>query len=123
VPEVTPTPYAPSHFLGIFNLRGQVISIVDLRLKLSIKAKDNAETTVIILDLGDSVLGLVVDAVNSVINPSKEHLSEPPNMESTKHMGFVTKVYRKDDNLILILDIEKILSKDERNHIAKPKAA
>jgi purine-binding chemotaxis protein CheW len=123
VPEVMPTPYAPSHFLGIFNLRGQVISLVDLRLKLGIKPKEHSETTVIILDLGDSALALVVDSVNSVINPGAEDLSDPPSMESTKQVGFVTRVYRKEGQLILILDIEKTLNKDERNLITKAKAA
>src|SRR5687767_11797892 len=67
VPNVTPVPQTPSYFLGIMNLRGLVISVMDLRLKMNIKGKDSAESTVIILDLGNYNLGVLVDEVISVI--------------------------------------------------------
>ena len=51
MPEYTPVPYTPPYFLGIMNLRGQVISVMDLRQKLGLKPRSDAETTVIICDL------------------------------------------------------------------------
>lgn len=67
VPETTPIPHTPPHFLGIMNLRGQVISVIDLRKKFSINTKNTEETSVIILDLKNHFLGVVVDSVTSVL--------------------------------------------------------
>jgi purine-binding chemotaxis protein CheW len=61
MPEFTSVPYTPSHFLGIMNLRGQVISVMDLRKKLGIKPGSTAETAVIICDLSPLCIGVVVD--------------------------------------------------------------
>ncbi|OQW47966.1 MAG: hypothetical protein A4S09_14305 [Proteobacteria bacterium SG_bin7] len=105
MPEITPLPHTPSHFLGIMNLRGQVISIVDLRIKLAIKPSNSVETAVIICDLGTLNLGVVVDSVNSVLSPKDNELSGKPAIQSTKNMDYVTGVYRKDKKLILFLDV------------------
>jgi purine-binding chemotaxis protein CheW len=122
-PEITPTPHSPAHFLGIMNLRGQVISIVDLRLKFGIKSANSEETTVVILDLEDGALGIVVDSVNSVLTAAQSQLSEPPEMESTKNSEYITSVYRKEASLILVLDIARSLSKMERGAMKAATAA
>lgn len=123
IPEVTPTPYSPSYFLGIMNLRGQVISVVDLRLKLGIKPTESEETSVVILDFDDHNVGVVVDSVNAVLNPSEQELSDTPGLESSKNVDFISSVYRKDQTLVLILDINKALSKEDKSFVTKAKAA
>lgn len=84
IPEITSVPQSPSHFLGIMNLRGQVISVMDLRQKLGIKNSKTDETSVIILDLGANQLGVVVDQVNSVQLLTKEEISEKPVVDNSK---------------------------------------
>jgi purine-binding chemotaxis protein CheW len=64
VPDTTPIPKAPVHFLGIMNLRGQVISIVDLRKKLKVDSRKDKEEAVIIVDIGSMNIGVVVDSIN-----------------------------------------------------------
>ncbi len=115
IPEVTAVPQSPSHFLGIMNLRGNVISVLDLRLKLSIKPVTSEENTIIILDLGDYNLGVVVDRVNSVQTVEKDKISEPPVVESTSKSDYITGVFRKDEKLILMLDISRALSVEDRS--------
>ncbi len=109
VPETTPVPFAASHFLGIMNLRGQIISVIDLRTKLGIKPVAKEENAVIICDLGTTRIGVVIDSVNSVISPKHSEISERPDMQTNKATTFVTGVYRKTDHLILLLDIAKAL--------------
>src|SRR4051812_41249332 len=75
MPEITPIPYTPSYFLGIMNLRGQVISVMDLRQKLGVKPSQSSETAVIICDLNSLSIGVVVDSINSVLNPVEAELS------------------------------------------------
>lgn len=121
VPEVTPVPQTPAHFLGIMNLRGNVISIMDLRQKLGIKSTPSQETTVMILDLGDYNLGVIVDQVNSVVSLSKEDISPKPVIESSKSTDYVTGVFRRKEQLILLLDIAKALSVEDRTVISSKK--
>ncbi|PWU19334.1 MAG: chemotaxis protein CheW [Bdellovibrio sp.] len=115
MPEVTTVPQVPSYFLGIMNLRGQVISIIDLRLKLGIKTQEQgAEKSVIIIEMDSHSIGLVVDEVHSVLSAIAENLSPPPDLGRSPAGEYVSAVYRKDDKLILIIDILKILSVDDR---------
>lgn len=113
VPEITPIPFTPSHFLGIMNLRGQVISIIDLRAKFGIKPNEKAETSVIICDLGHISLGAVVDSINSVLAPDAKDLSVKPEIQSAKNTDYITGVFRKDKQLIVLLDIARSLSVED----------
>jgi purine-binding chemotaxis protein CheW len=122
IPEITPIPQTPPHFLGIINLRGNVISIMDLRSKFGIKTTSAEETTVVILDFGDYQLGIVVDRVDSVLSIDADQISSKPHIESSKSTEYISGVYRQEKKLILILDIAKALSVEDRN-IATRKVA
>ena len=110
VPETTPIPKAPSHFLGIMNLRGQVISVVDLRKKLKISPKDNnAEESVIIVDLDGMNLGIVVDSINKVLAFSLKEVNEVPEIETQVNAEYIYGVYRKEESLTVLLNVAKVL--------------
>lgn len=120
LPETTPIPQTPSHFLGIMNLRGNVISIMDLRVKFGIKPIQTDETTVVILDLGDYQLGVVVDRVDSVISIQDDKISDKPHIESSKATDYITGVFRLEKRLIILLDIARALSVEDRRFAASP---
>lgn len=117
MPEVTAIPQTPSYFLGIMNLRGQVISVLDLRTKLGIKPTTSSETAVVICDLGAICLGVVVDSVNAVLSPQIGEVSEKPDTQTSKNTGYITGVYRKGKSLVLFLDIAKTLDVNEMSLI------
>jgi purine-binding chemotaxis protein CheW len=119
MPEYTPVPYTPPYFLGIMNLRGQVISIMDLRQKLGVKPVNQTETTVIICDLGGASIGVVVDSVNTVLTPKAEEVSPKPEIQSNRPTDYITGVFRKDKKLILFLDLSKSLSLEDQNAIKR----
>lgn len=119
MPEVTPIPQSPNYFVGIMNLRGQVISVMDLRTKLGIKGIPSEEISVIILDLGAYNLGVVVDRVNSVLMISPEEISDKPIVDANKAHDYIKGVFRKDEKLILLLDISKALSLEDQSLIKK----
>lgn len=119
VPEVTPIPFSAPHFLGIMNLRGQVISIIDLRKKLGIKGNPAAETAVIICDLNPLCLGVVVDSINSVLAPQTSEISDRPEIQSNKPTDYITHIYKKDKKLVLFLDIHKTLSVEDQQALAR----
>lgn len=117
MPEVTPVPQTPSYFLGIINLRGQVITVIDLRVKLGLKAARGEEMAVIIADLGSTGVGIVVDSINSVLTPKVDEIAEKPNLAANKAADYITGVYRKEKGLVLFLDINSLLSIEDQSSI------
>lgn len=118
MPDVTPVPQTPAYFLGIINLRGQVITVIDLRVKLGLKAAKGEEMAVIITDLGSTGVGIVVDSINSVLAPKTDEISEKPNLAQNKAADYITGVFRKEKGLVLFLDINSLLSIEDHGSIA-----
>lgn len=110
IPEVTPIPGAPAYFEGIMNLRGQIISVIDLRKKLSMPSSEKAEeSAVIILDYDYFLIGIVVDSVNKVLSVTEEELTEPSIKEKGKKFEFIKAVINSGSYLILCIDIGEVL--------------
>ena len=100
------------------NLRGQVISVIDLRTKLGIKPVSGPENAVIICDIGVTSLGILVDSINSVVSPEPGELAPKPEIESQRSTGYISAVYKKSDRLVLIIDLKKALSGEDRKAIS-----
>lgn len=112
--ETTAIPQAPVHFKGITNLRGQVISIIDLRLKLkSGKSEPGQETTIVILDFAPLSLGVIVDSVDSVVVFEQENISPAPDTDSSMKVEFIKGVARNENSLTLILDLKAALDTED----------
>jgi purine-binding chemotaxis protein CheW len=123
VPEVTPLPNGPTFFKGIMNLRGQIISIVDLRKKLGIKSKANIdEEAVVIVDFDGASIGLIVDSINKVLSFELTELVEIPEVQSQVNSKFIQGVHRGDDKLTLVLDLAKVFNMAELQQYTKQAA-
>ena len=114
--KVIPIPKTPIHVKGVMNLRGIIIPIIDLRLKLEMQEREaQMHTAIIILKIHDIEIGFIVDEVHEVLGISQNELSEAPalganvNTDLIKHMAQVKK------DVIIILDMEKVLDSDEIN--------
>jgi purine-binding chemotaxis protein CheW len=124
VPDTTPIPKSPPHFLGIMNLRGQVISIVDLRKKMKVEGfKHDKEEAVIIVDVGGMNIGVVVDSINKVLAFSPDEICEMPEVENQLNTHFINGVYKKENSLTVLLDIAKVLDIKDMEAIALGKKA
>jgi purine-binding chemotaxis protein CheW len=96
------------------NLRGQVISVIDLRLKLKLgRSEITSETSIIILDMSPHVLGVIVDSVDKVLSLKPSEISPMPIVETTLSPECMLGVARRDGQLILLLDIEKTVNMEE----------
>ncbi|MBI2520687.1 MAG: purine-binding chemotaxis protein CheW [Bdellovibrio sp.] len=122
VPEITPMPFTPSYFLGLMNLRGQVISIIDLRHKLGIKPVTAHENGVIICEMQAGHLGILVDSVNAVVTPGADAITSPPEVTGSLSLECVAGVFRHQEKLILLIDLEKTLSGDDRKAMSANKS-
>jgi purine-binding chemotaxis protein CheW len=111
---VTRVPYSPDYILGVINLRGSIVPVVDLRVRFSLeKAEFNAATVVIVVHVagtrGERIVGIVVDAVSDVYTVPSENIQPPPDvMGSVDHM-FVVGLANLDNKLLIILDIERLV--------------
>jgi purine-binding chemotaxis protein CheW len=107
--ESTRLPSVPQDVLGVINLRGQVITVVDARSRLRMaKQVPTGETVLLILDVNEIQIGLQVDAVSGVITFGDAELSETPKMDG-QVASYVKQVIRRDKRLVLELCPEKLL--------------
>ncbi len=125
IPDTTPIPKAPKHFVGLMNLRGQVISIVDLRTKLNIKPTElETDNAVIIVDFQGVNIGVIVDSINRVLAFTNSEVQEMPELEFQVRADYISGVFKKDEGLTVLLDIAKCLDvKDQSIVKAVAKAA
>ncbi len=108
--SVTPVPGAPAYVEGVTNLRGQIITVVNLRKRLGLTNKDCSADKIMIIDLDKSAVGVVVDAVTEVSTIRDVDIEK--NMEVTSALGdFILGVGKQNNNLSVILDISKIVLK------------
>jgi purine-binding chemotaxis protein CheW len=105
---VTPVPGAPAYVEGVTNLRGQIITVVNLRKRLGLPEKSGSGEKIMIIDLDKSAVGVVVDAVTEVTTIREADVEK--NMEVTSALGdFILGVGKQNEHLAVILDISKIV--------------
>lgn len=110
--RTTSLPHAPHFVRGVINLRGTVLPVVDLALRLGLDASEPEERNVIIVvDVGTRVMGLRVDAVSDILAFSDDQLQPPPDMTSKSR--FVRALTILDDRMVRILDLEAVLPSNE----------
>jgi len=107
--QIRPIPHAPHYVRGVLNLRGTVVPIVDLRLRFGMKEVEyNQFTVIIVVNIGNKVVGLVVDAVSDVLNIAREHIEDVPDMGNVD-TSFLQGMGKKADRLVLLLKIENLV--------------
>jgi purine-binding chemotaxis protein CheW len=103
--------HAPLFVKGVFNLRGTIVPIVDLRLKFNcLNADYDASTVVIVLKLPRRVVGIVVDSVSDVLTLPPENLKPPPDIDTVIDGDAVIGLASLKDRMLILLDIEKLMS-------------
>lgn len=108
--HLTQIPNVPAYIKGVMNLRGTVVPVVDLRHRFSMSAASyNQFTVIIIVNVGQKVMGLVVDAVSDVLNVSESELEQLPEMGGGVDTTFITGMAKSSDRLIALLDIDRLL--------------
>ena len=105
---------APPFIKGVVNLRGVIVPIVDLRLKLSCEtAEYNSFTVVIVLNVKGRVVGAVVDSVSDVLELSRDAIKAAPEMASSVDASFITGIGSVADRMLILMDIESLMASTE----------
>ena len=110
--RITPIPNTPLHVKGVLNLRGTVVPSSIFGPSSPGEVEYNRFTVIIVVNVGRRVLGLVVDAVSDVLNLGTDDVQPPPELGGALDLSFVTGMARSGDQLITLLDIERLLSTD-----------
>ena len=112
--QVTKVPNAPDFVNGVINLRGRVIPVIDLRLKFGMPKKEpDKNTRIIVMEVSGKTVGFIVDSVNEVLRISKDVTEPPPELAMGINSEYIKSVGKLDDRLLILIDLEKILSTEE----------
>lgn len=111
---ITEVPELPEYIKGIINLRGKIIPVMDVRLRFRKELKEyNDRTCIVVVDIKDISIGLIVDTVAEVLTISDENIVAPPQLNKGIHNRYLKSIGKSNDEVILILDCDKLLNDDE----------
>ena len=107
--EPSSMPNAEAHMLGVINLRGEVLPLLDLASKLGLKTPEiNERSVIIVVEVDDHTMGFMVDSVSNIIAPGAEDLKEPPETARTGDHCYVSALTLVDDEIVRMLDLEAV---------------
>ena len=116
--EVTRVPNTPEYVEGVINLRGKVVSIIDLRKRFGMPQREHDKNTrIIVVELQEQVVGFVVDAVKEVLRIPTSVIEPPPSFVGGANAEYITGVGKLEDRLLIMLDLEKVLSTNEQSQL------
>jgi len=114
--KVTPIPSAPDYLKGVMNLRGVIVPVIDMRVKFRMPdVRYDTFTVVVILRIAGRVIGLVVDAVSDVVAFAESEVKPAPQLGTLVDGSFIAGLATHDERMVLLLDIERLLSSGELN--------
>lgn len=106
----TPLPHAPPFMLGMVNLRGSVLPVMDLAQRLGeARTEDNPRNVIIVIQKGGRVHGLLVQAVSDIVHPMPDQLQDVPKVTSEEEAGMAEKLFVVDDKMVQVLSMDRIL--------------
>ncbi len=114
IQKITPVPDMPDYVVGVINLRGTVIPIMNVRRRFGLPVKDyDPRTCIIVVNLNETSVGLIVDQVSEVLTMPEDCLEPPPRVSRGPNSRFIQGLGRVGDEARIILDAKKILYDDD----------
>ncbi len=120
VTEIAPVPGAQAFILGIINLRGNVVTVVDTRQRFGLMPKELDDASrIIIIETENQVIGILVDSVAEVTEIPSNQIETAPNVGNEENSKYILGVTSRDSELLILVDLNKFLSEDQRHEIAQ----
>lgn len=114
VTEIAPVPGAPSYVLGIINLRGNVVTVIDTRSRFGLASAEMDDSTrIVIIEAEEQVVGILVDSVAEVVDLKASEIETAPNVGTEESAKFIQGVASHDDELLILVDLNKLLNDEE----------
>jgi len=112
--DITTVPRTPDYMKGVINLRGKVIPIVNLRAKFSMpEVEHTQETCIIVVEVNQTSIGIIVDSVSEVSNIKSGEIEEAPHLGQDIDTNFILGLGKTKERIVILLDIELVLSSEE----------
>ena len=117
--EIAPVPGAPDYVLGIINLRGNVVTVIDSRKRFGLSdAEADDSTRIVIIEAEKHVVGILVDSVAEVVDLRASEIDAAPNVGNDDSSKYIQGVSSRDKELLILVDVNKLLSDDEWDDVA-----
>ncbi|RKZ81047.1 MAG: chemotaxis protein CheW [Gammaproteobacteria bacterium] len=114
VTEIAPVPGAPDHVIGIINLRGNVVTVIDSRRRFGLMPKEPDEPSrIIIVEVNGNVIGMLVDSVAEVVYLHQSEIETAPNVGKDDNSHYIQGISSRDDSLLILVDVNRLLSEEE----------
>ena len=112
---VTRVPHAPAFVEGVINLRGKVIPVVDLRRRFGLPLADHTRASrIVVIEIGDQVVGIVVDGVSEVLRVNKGTIEPPSPVVAGIESDYLHGIAKLPERLVILLNLDRVLARDER---------
>ncbi len=117
--RVTRIPQAPEHLLGVLNLRGAIVPVMDLRLRFGLEREDYGDATVmIVVAVADRLFGIVVDSVSDVVDIDPAAIKPVPDMGSVVDTRYLKGLATHVERMVMLLDVEKLMRPEDVDVVA-----
>lgn len=116
VSEIAPVPGSSNYVMGIINLRGNVVSVIDTRLRFGLPQIEPTDSSrIVIIEVEQQIIGILVDSVAEVVNLIQSEIETAPSLgkEDSESSKYIQGVYSKDDMILIFVDVNKLLSSQE----------
>lgn len=114
ITEIAPVPGAPDYVLGIINLRGNVVTVLDTRKRFGLSSKEVDDASrIVIIESGEYVVGILVDSVAEVVYFRESEVESAPNVGNDDSSRYIQGVISRDDGLLIVVDLNKLLTDEE----------
>lgn len=118
VPEITAVPHTQKYVEGVINLRGKIISIVDLRKRFGeADIEPNKKNRIVVVELENRTVGLIVNAASEVLKIPPSDIEPPSSVFLNGESDYVTGVGKLKNRLVILLDLNKVLNSSELRHL------
>ncbi len=114
VTEIAPVPGAPDYVMGIINLRGNVVTVIETRKRFGLQSGEIDDSSRVVISEADgNVVGILVDSVAEVVDLKRSEIESSPNVGNEESSKYIEGVATHNDNLLILVDINKLLSTEE----------
>ncbi|MGC9421805.1 MULTISPECIES: chemotaxis protein CheW [Vibrio] len=117
--EIAPVPGSPDYVLGIINLRGNVVTVIDTRSRFGLMSGEITDNTrIIVIESERQVIGILVDSVAEVVYLRSSEIDTTPSVGTDESSKFIQGVSNRDGKLLILVDLNKLLSEEEWDEMA-----
>ena len=118
ITEIAPVPGAPAYVLGIINLRGNVVTVIDTRNRFGLMSKETDDSSrVVIIETENHIIGILVDSVAEVVELRASEMENAPNVGNEESSKYIQGVTSTENELLILVDLNKFLSDEEKEEM------